>query len=91
MAVLCMCNENMQNEHHLRPNLLNCHVLQEIGVKKQLGDVKITDCCIITDYDCNLIVDLAVGQMPPLHSTPLTGRAITPQRQGHIGGPIAQP
>jgi len=28
---------------------------------------------------------------PPLHSTPLTGRAIKPQRQGHIGGPIAQP
>ena len=27
----------------------------------------------------------------PLHSTPLTGRAIKPQRQGHIGGPIAQP
>jgi len=26
-----------------------------------------------------------------LHSTPLTGRAIKPQRQGHIGGPIAQP
>jgi len=29
------------------------------------------------------------------HSTPLhlqvTGRAIKPQRQGHIGGPIAQP
>jgi len=23
--------------------------------------------------------------------TPLTGRAIKPQRQGHIGGPIAQP
>jgi len=29
--------------------------------------------------------------MTPLHSTPLTGRAVTPQRQGHIGGPIAQP
>ena len=27
----------------------------------------------------------------PLHSTPLTGRAIKPQCQGHIGGPIAQP
>jgi len=27
----------------------------------------------------------------PLHSTPLTGQAIKPQRQGHIGGPIAQP
>jgi len=27
----------------------------------------------------------------PLHSTPLTGRAIKPQRQGHIGGRIAQP
>jgi len=27
----------------------------------------------------------------PLHSTPLTGRAIKPQRQGHIGGPIAHP
>ena len=26
----------------------------------------------------------------PLHSTPLTGRAIKPQRQGHVGGPIAQ-
>ena len=29
--------------------------------------------------------------LSPLHSTPLTGRAIKPQRQGHIGGPIAQP
>ena len=28
---------------------------------------------------------------PYLHSTPLTGRAIKPQRQGHIDGPIAQP
>ena len=27
----------------------------------------------------------------PLHSTPLTGQAIKPQHQGHIGGPIAQP
>ena len=25
------------------------------------------------------------------HSTPLAGRAIKPQRQGHIGGPIARP
>jgi len=24
-------------------------------------------------------------------STPLTGRAVKPQHQGHIGGPIAQP
>ena len=32
-----------------------------------------------------------VAAYPPLHSTPLTGRAIKPQRQGHIGGPIAQP
>jgi len=31
----------------------------------------------------------ALGSL--LHSTPLTGRAIKPQRQGHIGGPIAQP
>jgi len=27
----------------------------------------------------------------PLHSTPLTGWAVKPQRQGHIDGPIAQP
>ena len=27
----------------------------------------------------------------PLHSTPLTGWAVKPQRQGHLGGPIAQP
>jgi len=27
----------------------------------------------------------------PLHSTLLTRRAIKPQRQGHIGGPIVQP
>jgi len=27
----------------------------------------------------------------PLHSTPLTGRAIKPQCQGHVGRPIAQP
>ena len=26
----------------------------------------------------------------PLHSTPLTGRAIKPQRQGHVGRPIAR-
>jgi len=25
------------------------------------------------------------------HSTPFTGRAVKPQRQGHLGGPIAQP
>jgi len=35
------------------------------------------------------------GQSPwsgsPLHSTPLTERAVKPRRQGHIGGPIAQP
>jgi len=30
-------------------------------------------------------------RVSPLHSTPLTGRAVKPQRQGHIGGPIAQP
>ena len=30
-------------------------------------------------------------ELPLLHSTPLTGRAIKPQCQGHIGGPIAQP
>ena len=27
----------------------------------------------------------------PLHSTPLTGRAIKPQRQGHTGGPLRNP
>jgi len=38
------------------------------------------------------LVYLMVWHPPlPLHSTPLTGRAIRPQRQGHIGGPIAQP
>jgi len=35
--------------------------------------------------------DLARKLKRFLHSTPLTGRAIKPQRQGHIGGPIAQP
>jgi len=29
-------------------------------------------------------------EKPPLHSTPLTGWAVA-QRQGHTGGPIAQP
>ena len=33
----------------------------------------------------------AIARIGPLHSTPLTGRAIKPQCQGHIGGPIAQP
>jgi len=27
----------------------------------------------------------------PLHSTPLTGRAIKPQRQGHLLGPLCNP
>jgi len=30
-------------------------------------------------------------QLLLLHSTPLKGWAVKPQRQGHIGGPIAQP
>jgi len=42
-------------------------------------------CPSVTQVDQSKIVEA------PLHSTPLTGRAIKPQRQGHIGGPIAQP
>jgi len=34
---------------------------------------------------------ISLDGVAPLHSTPLTGRAVKPQRQGHIGGPIAQP
>jgi len=32
-----------------------------------------------------------IANQGPLHSTPLTGRAVKAQRQGHIGRPIAQP
>jgi len=34
---------------------------------------------------------LFAGSVTPLHSTPLTGRAVKPQRQGQVGRPIAQP
>ena len=51
-------------------------------------------CLLDSSCERSLIVhDLVpnASLTPPLHSTPLTGRAIKPQRQGHVGGPIAQP
>jgi len=36
-------------------------------------------------------VSSGTGSPRSLHSTPLTGQAIKPQRQGQVGRPIAQP
>ena len=41
--------------------------------------------------DISLTVTLLSQQRLHSHSNPLTGRAVKPQRQGHIGGPITQP
>jgi len=51
---------------------------------------KLTRLVVVTDIRMTWFI-LDIYSIPPLHSTPLTGRAIKPQRQGHIGGPIAQP
>jgi len=81
--------EKLQLRHVLRI----CHpadyeqIIFGFPVSTSVYSMQCSNICL----QCFDAVGWAAGRAPPLHSTPLTGRAIKPQRQGHIGGPIAQP
>ena len=67
----------------------NVNTLSWSGWRTMNSCLLVLLCYIIIAVNC--FAQRYVPCMCSLHSTPLTGRAIKPQRQGHIGGPIAQP